>query len=80
MFLQSFLKFNLLGMKITINQQVFEVSERSSLQSIISEKLGGNTKGMAIAVNQTVITKEAHRNYLLQPNDSIIIIQATQGG
>jgi len=67
-------------MKITINQQIFEVSEQSSLQSIISEKLGGNTKGMAIAVNQTVIAKEAHHNYLLQPNDSIIIIQATQGG
>ncbi|WP_407431237.1 sulfur carrier protein ThiS [Arcticibacter sp.] len=67
-------------MKITINQQVFEVSERSSLQSIISEKLGGNTKGMAIAVNDNVIAKEAHPSYLLQPNDSIIIIQATQGG
>jgi len=67
-------------MKITINQQVFEVSERSSLQSVISEKLGGKTKGMAIAVNQTVIAKAAHHSYLLQPNDSIIIIQATQGG
>lgn len=67
-------------MKITINQQVVEVSERSSLQSIISEKLGGNTKGMAIAVNDSVVAKEAHQSYLLQPNDSIIIIQATQGG
>lgn len=67
-------------MKITINQQVFEVSERVSLQSIISEKLGGNTKGKAIAVNDNVIVKEAHQSYLLQPNDSIIIIQATQGG
>lgn len=67
-------------MKITINQQVFEVSDRTSLQSIISEKLGGNTNGMAIAVNQTVVAKAAHEAYLLQPNDSIIIIQATQGG
>lgn len=67
-------------MKITINQQVFEVSDRTNLQTIISEKLGGDTKGMAIAVNQNVIAKAAHHDYLLQPNDSIIIIQATQGG
>lgn len=67
-------------MRITINQQVFEVADSTSLQSVISNMLGGNTKGMAVAVNDTVIRKAAQDGYLLQPNDSIIIIQATQGG
>ncbi|MGV3706156.1 MAG: sulfur carrier protein ThiS [Arcticibacter sp.] len=67
-------------MKITINQQTFEVAESATLQAIISDKLDGNTKGIAVAVNDTVIAKAVQNSYLLQPNDSIIIIQATQGG
>lgn len=67
-------------MKITINQQVFEVPDRVNLQRVISDKLNGNTKGLAVAVNETVIAKAAHESYMLQPNDSIIIIHATQGG
>ena len=37
-------------------------------------------KGIAIAVNGNVISKNEWKEYLLQENDQLIIIKATQGG
>lgn len=67
-------------MKIKINNQEKEIAENSTLQSIVFSHLGEKQNGTAVAVNQTVIRKSEYSGYLLQANDDILIIKATQGG
>lgn len=77
----SFLKCKLLsGMEIFINNQQYSVSENTSLQTLVTAQLGDRQKGVAVAVNDTVIPKSSWENYVVQSNDIILIIKATQGG
>ena len=39
-----------------------------------------DTKGMALAVNETVISKSEWAQIQLKENDKVIVIVATQGG
>ena len=77
----SFLKLtNLLGMEILINNQKHTVEESTTLQTIVNAQLGDKQKGVALAVNDTVIPKANWGNYFIKSNDTILIIKATQGG
>ena len=77
----SFLKCKLLsGMEIFINNQPHTVSENTSLQTLVNAQLGDKQKGVAIAINDTVIPKANWENHFVQSNDVILIIKATQGG
>jgi sulfur carrier protein len=67
-------------MTITINNQPLEVAEQATLQSIVTARLGERQSGFAVAVNNTVIARSQLERHILQPNDSILIIKATQGG
>jgi sulfur carrier protein len=67
-------------MTIILNNHQKEVAEEATLQSIVAAELGGKLNGIAVAVNYTVIPKADREKYILQPNDTILIIKATQGG
>jgi sulfur carrier protein len=67
-------------MTIILNNHQKEVAEQATLQSIVVAALGNKQNGIAVAVNNTVIAKADRENYILQPNDTILIIKATQGG
>lgn len=67
-------------MTITINDQPLEIAEAITLQSVIALRLGDRQNGIAVAVNNMVIARSQREHYILQPNDSILIIKATQGG
>jgi sulfur carrier protein len=67
-------------MTIILNNHQKEVAEQATLQSIVVAALGNKQNGIAVAVNNTVIAKAERENYVLQPNDTILIIKATQGG
>lgn len=67
-------------MQITINNQVQEITAGTTLQQLVFARLGDKQNGIAVAVNQTVISRDNHASYTLQPNDTILIIKATQGG
>ncbi|MFA6082848.1 sulfur carrier protein ThiS [Mucilaginibacter sp.] len=67
-------------MEITVNQQNYSVSDTCSLQQMLSAVLTQPTKGIAIAVNQEIVPKANWATYLLNPDDDITIIKATQGG
>jgi sulfur carrier protein len=67
-------------MTIILNNHQKEVAEQATLQSIVVAALGNKQNGIAVAVNNTVIAKAERENYILQPNDTILIIKATQGG
>jgi len=71
---------NYSGMTISINQQLHDVAEYATLQSIVLAQLGDQQNGIAIAVNHKVIPKAERVLYILKEGDQILIIKATQGG
>lgn len=67
-------------MKITINDELRSVSAASTLQDLVQVlQLSGKT-GIAIAVNEAVVTRSAWSHCALKETDRVTIIQATQGG
>ncbi len=67
-------------MEITVNQQNYQVADVCTVQHLITEVLNTPANGIAVAVNQSIISKTAWENHLLHPSDQVIIIKATQGG
>ena len=67
-------------MEIIFNNKPQIITEQSSLQIIINNLIGEKQKGIAVAVNETVVSKAQWEFYKLQPHDNILVIKATQGG
>ena len=66
-------------MEITVNNEV-KIIDDGSLLSLVEELLGEKTKGIAVAINQTIIPKPDWKKTSLKTNDAVLIIKATQGG
>ena len=67
-------------MEITFNTHPKQIQEQSSVQIIINDLIGEKQKGIAVAVNETVVPKAQWDSYELQPSDKVLVIKATQGG
>ncbi|WP_413513362.1 sulfur carrier protein ThiS [Myroides odoratus] len=68
-------------MELQINNQKFHFEQTEiSIQAMLDLQAPNKQKGLAVAVNSTVISKANWGNYLLKPEDDILIITATQGG
>ncbi len=67
-------------MTITINNQPYNFSENSSLENAINSLSLDETKGIAVAINETIIPKNKWCETILQHEDKIIIIGAVAGG
>lgn len=70
-------------MKVTINDKQFSFDSKDSNISV--QDMLNNLKivvyqGIAVAINLKVISKNTWNKHLLNENDKIIIIKATQGG
>lgn len=67
-------------MEIFVNNQPIETEEQTSLLSLIFSQVGENSKGLAVAINEEVIPKNEWEKTILNQNDQVLIIKATQGG
>jgi sulfur carrier protein len=67
-------------MQIQINNKFQTIPEGTSLQELVSDILKLSSKGIAIAINQEVISKNNWNSTKLSANDSLLIIKASQGG
>jgi len=68
-------------MLLIINHQTKHFNLGSlNLKELMDLELKGKTKGIAVALNNQVIPKNSWSDQLLNDNDSILIITATQGG
>lgn len=67
-------------MEITFNKQKQSVEAQTSVQSLLQEKLGNKQNGIAVAINQNIVPKKQWVTHVLQPNDQVLVITATQGG
>ena len=67
-------------MNVTINKEPKKIGADSRLLQLLKDIKLTNQNGIAIAVNNQVITKSDWEQFQLKENDKITIIKATQGG
>lgn len=67
-------------MEITFNNHQKKIEAETSVQDALNNWIGDKQKGIAVAVNETVVPKARWASYILQPNDTVLVIKATQGG
>lgn len=66
-------------MKIWVNQNEYQ-STSSNLLALLEELEKATKTGIAVAINNKIITKSAWAHTPIVENDKITIITATQGG
>lgn len=67
-------------MNIRCNGQDVVVDTNLTLQEFLSQQNLDNKKGVAVAVNDSIVTRSNWSTLHLSENDSILIISATKGG
>jgi len=67
-------------MEIILNNHPQQIQEHTSVQIILDNLIGKKQKGIAVAVNETVVPQAQWNSYILKKNDSVLVIKATQGG
>ena len=65
---------------VFVNNKNCVLEDDLSLASALKQNGVHNQKGIAVAVNNSVIPKSEWQNKILNENDKITIIRATQGG
>lgn len=73
-------KFRIIKMIITVNSNKKEIKSNSVLSDVINNSGIIGERGFAVAVNNKVIPKTNWEQYILNENDNILIIKASQGG
>lgn len=66
-------------MKVKVNNKEMEFDPSTTLRQLATQ-LELPNKGIAIAVNNKMISRSEWENYFVQANDAIIIIKAACGG
>lgn len=66
-------------MEISVNQQHYQLKEPCSVEQMLS-LVNAPAKGIAVAVNQTIIAKSDWPLHVLRQGDRVMLIKATQGG
>ncbi|PKV48418.1 sulfur carrier protein ThiS [Aquimarina sp. MAR_2010_214] len=66
-------------MTVNVNNQSQAILENSSIKKLL-EQLDIVPNGIAIAINNEVVSKEKWEQTTLQNDDDVVIIKATQGG
>jgi sulfur carrier protein len=67
-------------MEITVNHQTYSIAGSCSVVQLLTAVLQISESGIAVAVNQSVVSKSDWSVYHLQPGDQVMLIKATQGG
>ena len=66
-------------MIINLNNYPVTISKGTSLQQIL-EEYRISSKGIAVAINNQIVSRGSWSDILLKENDQLTIIKATQGG
>lgn len=67
-------------MELIVNGEQLGTDAETLDELLRTFDLEDTEKGVAVAVNDTVVTKDKWSDYRLDENDHIEIIRATQGG
>ncbi|EGV44300.2 sulfur carrier protein ThiS [Bizionia argentinensis JUB59] len=66
-------------MTIRVNDNTLEINNDLNILQLL-ERLKFPTHGIAVAINENIISRELWMSKTFTENDHILIIQATQGG
>ncbi|MEC5321090.1 sulfur carrier protein ThiS [Brenneria populi subsp. brevivirga] len=66
-------------MKITLNDQSLELADGLTVDALLTQ-LNRLQPGTALAVNQTIIPRDAWSRHQIQDGDDILLFQAIAGG
>jgi sulfur carrier protein len=67
-------------MDVLVNNKLYAVQTGTTVSALLQFIQFPSDKGVAIAINSQVIPKTAWGQQVLQTQDSVTIIRATQGG
>jgi sulfur carrier protein len=67
-------------MLVSVNNQSVEMPSAASLSSLLIQLALADQKGIAVAVNNAIVSRTAWSQFILSGNDKVTILQATQGG
>ena len=67
-------------MTITVNDETQSLENSSTLQDLLQSMGLIDKAGIAVAVNEDVVTRTTWSDCALNESDRVTIIQATQGG
>ena len=68
-------------MKVILNDTPIDLdAAKTTLMQAISHSGISDFKGLAVAINNSVVPRANWESFLLNENDTITIIRATQGG
>ena len=62
-----------------LNNKPTQINEPISMEELMLQQ-NISLKGIAVALNQTIVNKSDWKHKIIKENDSILIITATQGG
>ncbi|MBU2916260.1 sulfur carrier protein ThiS [Reichenbachiella agariperforans] len=65
--------------KLNNEEQILQ-DDHTQLTSVLKKKNLYIERGIAVAINDEILPKSNWEEYLIQENDNILIITATQGG
>lgn len=67
-------------MKVSINSKTHELPEKSSINQALKIIELSDFNGAAVAVNGEVVPRQQWNSTIININDKILVIRATQGG
>lgn len=67
-------------MRIQLNDAPVVVAENALVADVLAEQNLLGKKGIAVAVNNSVVPQKEWQSTTLNENDKLLIITATQGG
>jgi len=67
-------------MKITVNHKTYVLDDACSVEQMLSIVLQKEAKGIAVAINQSIVSKSSWSTERLNDGDQVLLIKATQGG
>ncbi|MEA5403371.1 sulfur carrier protein ThiS [Arcicella sp. DC2W] len=67
-------------MTVFVNDEILEFSDTPTLIKIFEIQQITEIRGLAVAINEEVIPRVLWTETLLQNNDRLMLIRATQGG
>lgn len=67
-------------MKVIVNDKELEIEPATNVKQLLKLAGRNQVKGLAVAVNDRVISRDHWSDHYLKENARVVIITATQGG
>ena len=67
-------------MEITVNEKKYDLEDSCSVEQMLALVLETGARGIAVAINQNIVSKPDWPACILSHGDQVILIKATQGG